>query len=84
MEYLNTQSLMLPLMTLWVVNSRWPTSQFFADLGKYELYQWFCAFVLCYQGGGSQNMTLAAVACLVLYVFNKAVDMFMVKKEGYY
>jgi hypothetical protein len=84
MEYLNTQSLMLPILTLWVINSQWPTSTFFASLGKYEIYRWFCAFILCYQGQGGQNMTLTAVACLVLYVFNKVVDMFMAKQEGYY
>lgn len=85
MEYLNTDSLMMPLMTLWVVNSSWPSSAFFMELGKYEIYRWLCAFILCYQGGAGGNLTLAAVATLVLYVLNKVVDTFMAKRnEGYY
>ena len=85
MEYLNTDSLMLPLMTGAVAISRWPTNQFFVELGKYEIYQYLCLFVLIYQGGGGQNLTLSAVATLVFFTVYKILDMTVNKRnEGYY
>ena len=85
MEYLNTDSLMMPILTGWVTLSSWPRSEFFADLGKYELWRYLCLFILIYQGQGQANITLSAVATLVFYVVIKVVDMLMAKRsEGYY
>lgn len=46
----------------------------FTDLVKNEIVQWGLVFVLCYQGGAGQNVELAALATVVLYVAKKVLD----------
>jgi hypothetical protein len=84
MDLLNVNTLYVPMMTAFGAVSSFPKSSFFGKLGENELFQWFCVFILIMQGGGGTNVQLSVVATVLLYVVVKAVDMFLVKNEGYH
>ena len=44
------------------------------ELVKNEIVQWGLVFVLCYQGGAGQNIELAALATIVLYIIKKVLN----------
>jgi len=46
----------------------------FNELVKNEIVQWGLVFVLCYQGGAGQNIELAALATIVLYIIKKVLN----------
>lgn len=85
MEYLNTQSLYMPLLTLAGVVGfgSLEVPQLFQDLLKHPLVQWMLIFVLVMQGGSGGNVQLAAVATAVLFIIFKLADMLYTKKDGY-
>ena len=85
MEYLNYDSLFLPMMTAIGAFGGMPNApKIFQDLAKNEWFQWLMVFVLIYQGGGSASPELSAVATIVVYVVVKLLDMMYEQKEGYY
>lgn len=86
MEYLNYDSLALPLATAAGVVGfgALKPPMIIQDLLKNEWFQWFLVFVLIYQGGSGQQPILAAVATIVTYVIFKVLDMMYQQKEGYY
>jgi len=42
----------------------------FIKLLDNTLFQWLLVFVLCYQGGAGQNITLSLIGTLLLYVLH--------------
>ncbi len=86
MEYLNWNSLMLPLMTgigaFGFGDLKAP--KVFQDLGKNLWFQWFLVFILLMQGGAGQNPQLAVVATAIVFVIVQVLDMMYQPMEGYY
>lgn len=48
--------------------------QFFKDLTKYQLFKYYLVFVLLYQGGAGQDITLALLITVVFYIVTKVSD----------
>ena len=72
MEYLNFNSLYMPMMTAIGAISLFPDPpQLFKDLAKNELVKWIFVFILIVQGGASGDLRLAAVMTVILYILVK-------------
>lgn len=84
MEYLNMNSLYMPLLTAIGAISLFPDPpKIFKDLAKNELFKWVFVLILIVQGGASGNWQLGMVMTVVLYVAVKVLDMMYTKKEAY-
>ena len=84
MEYLNVQSLMLPLATGVGFMGGFPIApKLFQDLAKNAWFQWLMVFLLIWQGGSGQNPQLAMVTTVILFGATMALDMAYGAKEGY-
>lgn len=86
MEYLNANSLYMPILTaigaLGMGGLTIP--KLFQDLGKNEWFQWLLVFILIMQGGAGGNVRLAALTTVIMYVATKVLDMvYTGKSEGY-
>ena len=86
MEYLNTESLLMPLLTAMISLSVFPSPpQIIKDLAANEYVRWLFVLNLVYAVGPAQgNFTLAAVTTVILFILTKVLDMAYVKREGYY
>lgn len=86
MEYLNVNTLTLPLFTALGAFGGMPTPPaIFNDLSKQMWFQWLMVWVLVMQGGAGMNVTLATVTVVVFFILVRVSEMVYKsnKKEGY-
>ena len=86
MQYLNTDSLLGPLLVAIIAISVFPSPpQIFKDFASNEFVRWLFVVNLVYAvGPAAGNLVLALIVTVILFILCKVLDMVYVKKEGYY
>ena len=85
MEYLNFQTLILPMATsMAAFGFNVPKPRIIEDLQKTVWFPWVLMFILVWQGGAGRDPVLAAITVLVMFVLARVLDMVYPKSEGFY
>ena len=78
----NTQNLLLATSTLIGAWGGFPDSpKIFKKITKNIFVQYFLVFILLYQGGTNQDITLSLIMTLVFFIVNKYIDIFFYYNE---
>jgi hypothetical protein len=69
----NTQQLVLVIATVLGAWGGMPEAPpRFIEMTRNPMVQWFLVFVLAYQGGGAQDITLSALGTAMLFAIDQA------------
>lgn len=79
---INMQNLLLATSTLIGAWGGFPDSpKIFKKITENIFVQYFLVFILLYQGGTNQDITLSLIMTLVFFIVNKYIDIFFYDKE---